>query len=233
MGWFDDVVGRLTGASEANPVVPAAAPPAPPNSAEILAAARAVEERIHGTVPPAIEARVHRISMRIAEMVPRLDRMGIGNLQAHTVVATATSYMPEAVEAYLRLPRDFADRRVIANGKTALMVLCDQLDLLAVSLGRISDAVSRADANALLAHGEFLADKFATSSLAIVPDPARLQAPAPSSPAGSAGGTAFPTAQGGYTVLAPPSQAAPLGTPPQSSYPSPPQSPGPHPLAAP
>ena len=225
MGWFDDVVGRLTGASQANPVAPVTGPPAPPNSAEILAAARAVEERIHGTVPPAVEARVHRISMRIAEMVPRLDRMGIGNLQAHTVVATATSYLPEAVEAYLRLPRDFADRRVIANGKTSLMVLCDQLDLLAVSLGRISDAVSRADANALLAHGEFLASKFATSSLAITPDPARLQAPTPQGPAAGTA-TAFPTAQGGFTVLAPPSQSVP-------SQPVPPQSSGPHPLAAP
>ena len=33
------------------------------------------------------------------------------NAQAHTVLRTATSYLPEAVAGYLRLPRDFADNR--------------------------------------------------------------------------------------------------------------------------
>lgn len=110
-------------------------------------------------------ARVQRIGTRVAEMVPRLDRMGVASLEAHTVVATATSYLPEALDAYLRLPREFADNRVVADGKTSLMLLIDQLDLLAVTLGRISDAVSRQDANALIAHGDFLADKFGKGSL--------------------------------------------------------------------
>jgi hypothetical protein len=90
--------------------------------------------------------------------------LGAGSRQAHTVVATATSYLPEAVGGYLRLPRDFADRRVVSKGKTSLMVLCDQLDLLGATLDKISDAVSRADADALVAHGLFLAEKFGGGS---------------------------------------------------------------------
>ena len=46
------------------------------------------------------------------------------------------------------------------------MVLCDQLDLLGVTLDKISDAVSREDADALVAHGRFLAEKFGSASSA-------------------------------------------------------------------
>ena len=59
---------------------------------------------------------------------------------------------------------------MVSKGKTSLMVLCDQLDLLGVTLDKISDAVSREDANALVAHGQFLAEKFGESSLALAPD---------------------------------------------------------------
>ena len=162
MSWLDNVLGRKSARSAPDP---SSLAPAPPTSAEILAAVESVEQRIAGRAPAVVTARVHRIGTRVAEMVPRLDRMGVASLEAHTVVATATSYLPEAVDAYLRLPRDFADRRVVSNGRTSLMLLCDQLDLLAVTLGKISDAMSRQDANALIAHGDFLAEKFGKSSL--------------------------------------------------------------------
>ena len=91
--------------------------------------------------------------------------MGFANAAAHGVVRTATSYVPEALDAYMRLPRSFADTRKIQGSKTALAILCDQLDLLGGTLDRISDAVSRQDASALIAHGQFLAEKFTESSL--------------------------------------------------------------------
>ena len=47
----------------------------------------------------------------VRQTIPRLDQLGGSAVQAHAVVRTATSYLPEAVAAYLRLPRDFADRR--------------------------------------------------------------------------------------------------------------------------
>lgn len=138
-----------------------------PTSAQIVGSVHAVEQEIEGRVPAAVTARVHRIARTVEEMAPRLDRFAVGSRQAHTVVATATSYLPEAVGGYLRLPRDFADRRVVSQGKTSLMVLCDQLDLLGATLDRISDAVSRQDAQALVAHGQFLAEKFGESALTL------------------------------------------------------------------
>lgn len=167
MSWFGEAIDRLRGRPR-EPDVPAAPPP--PTAAEIVASVHRVEEQIADRVPAAVTARVHRIARTVEEMVPRLDRFGVGSRQAHTVVATATSYLPEAVGGYLRLPRDFADRRVVAKGKTSLMLLCDQLDLLGLTLDKISDAVSRADAAALVAHGQFLAEKFGTSSLELPSD---------------------------------------------------------------
>jgi len=161
MGWLS----RLFGGSDPAPAETAAALPAAPTSDDILAALDRVKAETEGRVAPFVAARIRRIDETVREMVPRLDRLGGMSQQGHTVVATATSYLPEAVEGYLRLPRDFADRRAVHKGKTSLMILTDQLDILGGTLDRISDAVSRQDASALIAHGQFLADKFAESSL--------------------------------------------------------------------
>ncbi|ROS77041.1 hypothetical protein [Cellulomonas sp. PhB143] len=170
MGWFGDAIARVVGRDAPRPDVPAR--PAPPTGAEILAAVDAVEARAaQAQVPASVTARVRRISLTVDEMVPRLDRLGVGSDRAHTVVATATSYLPEAVGAYLRLPRDFADTRPVDRGRTALLVLCDQLDLLGRTLDQISDAVSRQDAVALVAHGRFLEEKLGPSSVSVAPPP--------------------------------------------------------------
>ena len=182
------MIGRLGGRSSAPE--PEHELPAPPTSTDILASVERVQQQIEGRVRPAVTARVLRITGSVEEMVPRLDRLGGGSQQAHTVVATATSYLPEAVGAYLRLPRDFADRRVVAQGKTSLMLLCDQLDLLGVTLDKISASVSRAAAAALVAHRAFLAVKGRGSASARDPgagrgtpqpgppsEPGRLEAP--------------------------------------------------------
>jgi hypothetical protein len=170
MGWWQNLRDSVTGqpAEREHEFV---LPPAP-TSAEILSSIAEIQTETTGKVPPIVTARINRIANTVAVMVPRLDQLGGGSAQAHTVVSTATSYLPEAVGGYLRLPREFADRRAVYKGKTSLMLLCDQLDLLGATLDKISDAVSRADAAALVAHGQFLAEKFqATSSLTLPSEP--------------------------------------------------------------
>jgi hypothetical protein len=100
----------------------------------------------------------------VRDTIPRLSNLGGGSLQAYNVMATATDYLPEAIGGYLRLPRQFADNRPVDRGKTSLMILIDQLDLLAATMDRVFDAVCRADADALVAHGRFLAEKFGAAS---------------------------------------------------------------------
>jgi hypothetical protein len=145
--------------------------PAPPvdDDVEILASLARFQLQIKDRVPSAVDARVDRIAGRVRDCIPRLSQLGPMNAQAHAVLRTATSYLPEAVAGYLRLPRDFADHRPVQNGKTSLVVLCDQLDLLAAKMDEVFDAVCRADADALIAHGQFLAEKFGPHSLSVAP----------------------------------------------------------------
>lgn len=158
MSWLGDAVDRVLGRRPARE--PAVELPRVRTDAEILADLDRFEAGIDDRVPPIVEARVRRIARTVRDIVPRLEQLGPGSPQAHSVIATATSYLPEAVGGYLRLPRSWADSRPVSGGKTSLMLLVDQLDLLAVTMDRVLDAVLRDDAAALVAHGAFLQEKF-------------------------------------------------------------------------
>jgi hypothetical protein len=136
---------------------------------EILASLDKLQAAAKGKVPDMVTARVDRVAFVVRQTVPRLKNHGPGSITAHDVLRTDTSYMPEAVAAYMRLPRSFADHRPVSNGKTSLTVLCDQLDLLGSKMDDVFDAVCRADADALIAHGRFLAEKFGSGALALDP----------------------------------------------------------------
>jgi hypothetical protein len=167
--FFKDLLGALTGRREPAEPPPLELPPVP-TSADLLARIGEIEADVsqqvaQGRVPELVASRVRRVCATARDVVPALDRLGAGNRDAHSVMATVTSYLPEALGGYLRLPRAYADRRPVDGGKTSLMVLVDQLDLLAATMDKILDAVYRADADALVAHGRFLAEKFGHSSL--------------------------------------------------------------------
>ncbi|KRB77176.1 hypothetical protein ASE01_10550 [Nocardioides sp. Root190] len=137
----------------------------PPTEQDILAALNKVNAMLRdGNAPPVVISRVVRIARTIHQTLPRLKQMGLGSLESYSVVATATDYLPEAVDGYLRLPRDWADTRPIDGHKTALMILVEQLELLGATMDQIFDAANRADAQALVAHGRFLDAKFGHSS---------------------------------------------------------------------
>ena len=138
----------------------ASASPRPPSptSDDLLAALARVEAMVAaGAVPAPVASRVRRVDRVVRDTIPRLGSLGAGSPQAYSVMATATDYLPEAVGGYLRLPRQFADNRPVDRGKSSLMLLIDQLDLLASTMDKVFDAVCRADAAALVAHGRFLA----------------------------------------------------------------------------
>ncbi|STD13166.1 Uncharacterised protein [Dermatophilus congolensis] len=139
--------------------------PGPPSNDRLREALEATEALVNtGEVPSPVTARVLRVTTAVRDTLPRLDALGAGSATVYNVMATATDYLPDAVNGYLRLPRRFADTRPVDNGRTSLMVLIDQLDLLGATMDNIFDAVYREDANALIAHGQFLADKFGHSS---------------------------------------------------------------------
>lgn len=156
---FKDWVAKITGRVE--PEAPVVVVPSAPTENDILNALLRVEAMTaEGAVPAPVQSRVRRVAETVRQTMPRLRNLGLGSPQAYSVMATATDYLPEAIGGYLRLPRQWADSRPVENGKTSLMLLIDQLDLLAATMDRIFDAVVRVDAAALVAHGRFLQEKF-------------------------------------------------------------------------
>ena len=177
-------LGRLFGRRERE-VRPELSAPAVPTSDDLLASLARVEALVAaGAVPAPVASRVRRVDRVVRDTIPRLTSLGLGSAQAYSVMATATDYLPEAVSGYLRLPRQFADNRPVDRGKSSLMVLIDQLDLLASTMDKVFDAVCRDDAAALVAHGRFLQEKFGTAStggdldLSAEPSAGPLQPPA-------------------------------------------------------
>lgn len=160
--------------------------PRVPTEADLLGALDRTSALVTaGAVPGVVTSRVVRVTRIVRETIPLLPRMGAGSPQAYSVMATATDYLPEAIGGYLRLPRSFADTRPVDRGKTSLMILIDQLDLLAATMDQVFDAVCREDAAALVAHGRFLQEKFGQVSAggALALDPGLpVPAPAPAEP---------------------------------------------------
>lgn len=156
-----DWVAKITGRQEPVEVTEAAVSPPAPTENDIMNALDRVEAMVAGGVVPApVQSRVKRVTSTVRQTMPRLRNLGLGSQEAYAVMATATDYLPEAINGYLRLPREWADSRPVENGKTSLMLLIDQLDLLSGTMDKIFDAVVRVDAAALIAHGRFLQEKF-------------------------------------------------------------------------
>lgn len=157
------------------PETPAPARPGPPTTEQLLEALDHVERQARdGQAPSVVLARLLRVTRVVRETIPRLANLGPGSAQGYSVMATATDYLPVAIGNYLRLPRDWADTRPISEGKSSVMLLVDQLDLLGQTMDQVLDAVNRADAEAIVVHGAFLEQKFGQPStggaLTLTPD---------------------------------------------------------------
>ncbi len=158
MGFWDWLVGKDSPGPEPAPE-PAVA--TAPSEADIMAALAGVEALVSDpAVPGVVRSRARRVTDAVRRTLPRLALLGLGSYDSYSVVATATDYLPEAIGAYLRLPRDWADSRPVEGGRTPLLLLVDQLDLLASTMDKIYDAANRTDAAALVSHGRFLQEKF-------------------------------------------------------------------------
>jgi hypothetical protein len=166
------------------PEAPQPPRPGPPTTEQLLGALDAIEQQARdGKVPGVVLSRLLRVTRIVRQTLPRLATLGIGSAQGFSVMATATDYLPVAIGNYLRLPRDWADSRPIAGGKSSVMLLVDQLDLLGTTMDKVYDAVCRADAEAIIVHGAFLEQKFGQASgggvLGLGPDAVAAPPPPP------------------------------------------------------
>ncbi len=87
---------------------------------------------------------------------------------------TALAYLPQALDAYLAIPRIYAERRPIASGKTAHDVLLEQLNIMDVKMHEVAEDIARHDTDRLMSNVRFLQERFADSTLQL--DPAHVAA---------------------------------------------------------
>jgi hypothetical protein len=121
--------------------------------------------RLRGRVPDDILAAVGRVHTPVREILSRRDALPPASPDAFVVERTALDYLPTALESYLNLPRAYANRVPISDGRTARQVLLAQLALLEAKLGEVLEAIAKGDTDRLLAHGRFLEDRFGRSEI--------------------------------------------------------------------
>ena len=112
-------------------------------------------------IPAPARDRIRLISGRARAAGEYLAQQGRGaGLDAIEVERIRDDYAPGAVRGYLALPPWSAQGTVIADGKTGLELLIEQLDLLDGRLREIQESVALTGGAELLTHGRFLRDRF-------------------------------------------------------------------------
>jgi hypothetical protein len=145
---------------------------------------------IRGKVADDLYAKAWNIRKSILAILEVEGLQDSADPNVYLIRQTALTYLPEAFETYLRVPRLMAEQRPIANGRTPHDVLLDQLDLMDQRLAEVSEDILRHDSDKLLANGRFLAEKFGRSPFRIddsteaAADAASLQAPETTSTTG-------------------------------------------------
>jgi hypothetical protein len=123
---------------------------------------------IRGKVADDIYGRVSSIRDEIVLILKAADTtIGTADPNIYLIRQTALDYLPAALQAYLAVPRLYAERRAVAGGKTPHDVLLDQLALMDAKMQEVLQDVLKHDSDKLLAQGRFIAEKFAPSSLSL------------------------------------------------------------------
>ncbi|HYM83932.1 MAG TPA: hypothetical protein VEY67_07270 [Candidatus Dormibacteraeota bacterium] len=145
--------------------------------------------QVRGRIADDLYARVVGIRDSIVATLPSNGAaQGGSERDLFLIRQTALDYLPAALDAYLALPRRYAEGRPLADGRTPHDVLLGQLDLMDRKMAEVADDLARSDTDRLLANGRFLAEKFSTSSLSL--DALGSADPAPAAiPAASSGAT--------------------------------------------
>jgi hypothetical protein len=143
---------------------------------------RAQLDEMIATIRMRVSDDVYRRVVMIRDaIVFTLDRAGEeseADPNVYLVRQTARTYLPEALAAYLALPRDYAERQPVEGGMTSHDLLLQQLYLMDLKTRQVAEYVLQRDSRQLVKHGRFVADRLAPSSLE-VPDDAPIGAPLP------------------------------------------------------
>jgi hypothetical protein len=101
-------------------------------------------QALNQRLPKEARGKVAAIIGKILWLLPSAKRLPISR-ELFVLRQAATEYLPTSIETYLALPASFATTAVLHDGKTAVQVLWEQLDLLDVKMDEITDAVRSGD----------------------------------------------------------------------------------------
>ena len=116
-------------------------------------------------LPPDIASLVVRIATAVQEVLPRLAARNAAGATFSDVRSTATTYLPDTLNAYLAVPAAYRNNAAIRDGKTARQIVVEQLSVLADKMDEIAHDAVVDDAQSLLTNGRFLKDRFASAPM--------------------------------------------------------------------
>jgi hypothetical protein len=157
---------------------PAAIGPAPTKDApQVSAQLDELLATIRMRVPDDIYRRVRSIRDAIVFTLDRAGEASEIDPNIYLVRQTARTYLPEALASYLALPRSFAEREPVEDGRTSHAILLDQLVLMDMKTRQVAEWVMERDSGQLVSHGQFLKERYGASSLDATSEPESAKAP--------------------------------------------------------
>jgi hypothetical protein len=127
---------------------------------------RLAEHNPDGRIPAPLVQRIVQLCGRLEALLDQWERSkGQLSLQeSFHARHIAIRYLPEALNTYLSIPSPFATTKLLANGKTAQTTFEGVLGELEAKVEQLGDDLAGQDAQAFLAHSEFLKQKFGSKT---------------------------------------------------------------------
>ncbi len=170
--WFEIVAGAYGIGALATPGQPAIDTDmeASLSTSQISERLGSLVTRIAKLLPPDVLSLVQSIVTSIDAILPMLESKthAVADADSYTIRQTALHYLPDTIAAYLRLPPAYRNLQPLENGKTAKALLADQLAVLDAKMKDIARNLTANDAQALVANGEFLRERFTKPSFLTV-----------------------------------------------------------------
>jgi hypothetical protein len=127
---------------------------------------RPLTRQLSNETSPRVMNRLKGIEIHLERLLslPETTLNELGPVSAHEVRRIAFTFLPETLEAYLKIQSPLARSEPVREDKTAEDLLNDQLELLDQTLHAYAKALYERDAKALLIQGHFLKEKFSSQT---------------------------------------------------------------------
>ncbi|HEU0168958.1 MAG TPA: hypothetical protein VFS62_14355, partial [Chloroflexota bacterium] len=111
-------------------------------------------------LPLDVEMKVAQIKRKAEVLQKHAPEFPLGSEAGYFVKAISTDYLPRTLDAYLALPPRGRERVAVADGKTPLQELREQLSMLDGKLDEIAEDFERRNVDRLIANRRFLEERF-------------------------------------------------------------------------